>query len=123
MSLNRRDTSHDHAVATRADAAASGTFDVHGTIASLARPPSCPEAASARISSVTRRLRARPSEESLDSTGRLSAKLMAVSRPAATPLAMNKRTTALARALASSQLDGYCGVPIGTLSVWPSTCT
>ena len=46
---------------------------------------------------------------------------MMPSRSGATPVIANKRATLAARAAESSQLDGYCAVLIGTLSVKPST--
>src|SRR6185312_11443360 len=72
---------------------------------------------SARIRSVTRRLRWRPSAVSLVSTGWFSAKPTARKRAGSTPLAAKSRTTELARAPESSQFEGYSGVWIGRLSV------
>jgi len=71
----------------------------------------------------TRRLRARPSGVSFGATGMLSAWPTAVRRAACTPLAMNRRTTALARAADSSQFEAKFELLIGWTSVCPSTCT
>jgi len=64
-----------------------------------------------------RRFSARPSSSSLLATGRVSPKLAALTRSAGISASIMVCTTVSARALASTQLEGYCEVAIGTLSV------